>query len=72
VLTSHDLLYTGRAELGAAPNDQQHERRTNRAEDVFGDLVAAGEHHQTSSPLASIITRSSVRNLVAVLSSRLF
>jgi hypothetical protein len=42
VLTSHDLLYTGRAELGAAPNDQQHERRTNRAEDVFGDLVAAG------------------------------
>jgi hypothetical protein len=45
VLTSHDLLYTGRAELGAAPNDQQHERRTNRAEDVFGDLVAAGEHH---------------------------
>jgi hypothetical protein len=47
VLTSHDLLYTGRAELGSAPNDQQHERRTNRAEDVFGDLVAAGEHHHT-------------------------
>jgi hypothetical protein len=47
VLTSHDLLYTGRAELGAAPNDQQHERRTNRAEYVFGDLVAAGEHHHT-------------------------
>jgi hypothetical protein len=43
-----------RAELGSAPNDQQHERRTNRAEDVFGDLVAAGER-----PLAhSSINRS--------------